>query len=406
MKKYIFKKTDTPDKTIKKKGMKRKYKIILSIIGVLIVARIILPYVVLHYANKELASLKGYYGHIDDIDISLYRGAYTIENLKLVKLDKKDTFDFVYAKNIDLAIEWRPIFHGELVGKVSIDSSVLIYTQERNDWEDISKDTADFRAVMNSFMPITLNKLEAFNSTVKYVDLSSSPKINLLLGNIHLVALNLVNAYDSSTVLPATIDATGNLCKGNVELHMKMDPFDDQSKFDMNLSLKRIQLPALNDLLRAHANLDVNKGDFQMYSEIATKDGDINGYVKPLIKELDVVSWTKEEGNFRQILWESVVEAGAWVFKNQGKDQLGTKVYIKGKMKDPNVSVGRAIITLLQNAFVKALHPTIDKEINIGTVNGTKEKGNFIDRAIEKRSIRKDRRQSRKQARKAKNNNR
>jgi len=98
--------------------MKKKYKILISIVALLIVIRIILPYVVLHYANKSLANMKGYFGHIEDIDLSIYRGAYTINDIYLNKTDtvtKKQT-DFFKAKNIDLSVEWGAIFHGSIVG--------------------------------------------------------------------------------------------------------------------------------------------------------------------------------------------------------------------------------------------------------------------------------------------------
>ena len=61
--------------------------IILGVVALLIVIRLILPYVVLHYANKTLANMKGYYGHINDIDLAIIRGAYRIDSIYLNKAD-------------------------------------------------------------------------------------------------------------------------------------------------------------------------------------------------------------------------------------------------------------------------------------------------------------------------------
>jgi hypothetical protein len=80
--------------------MKRKYKILIGVAVLLITIRLILPYVVLHYANKTLANMKGYFGHIDDIDLSIYRGAYSINNIYLNKVDtvsKKTNWFFQIA---------------------------------------------------------------------------------------------------------------------------------------------------------------------------------------------------------------------------------------------------------------------------------------------------------------------
>jgi len=74
--------------------MKIKYIILIGVTVLLIIIRLVLPYVVLHYANKTLANMKGYFGHIDDIDLSIYRGPYSINNIYLNKVDtvsKKQT---------------------------------------------------------------------------------------------------------------------------------------------------------------------------------------------------------------------------------------------------------------------------------------------------------------------------
>jgi len=51
-----------------------KGKILLGLIILIIVLRIALPYILLKYANKTLANVEGYYGHINDIDVALFRG--------------------------------------------------------------------------------------------------------------------------------------------------------------------------------------------------------------------------------------------------------------------------------------------------------------------------------------------
>jgi len=100
--------------------MKTKYKILIGVVVLLIVIRLILPYVVLQYANRTLAAMKGYYGHVEDIDLAIYRGAYIIKNIYLNKIDpisKKQT-QFIKSRDIDLSIEWKALFHGSIVGKL------------------------------------------------------------------------------------------------------------------------------------------------------------------------------------------------------------------------------------------------------------------------------------------------
>ncbi len=56
--------------------MKKKWKIILSIVVLLLVVRLMLPFIIKKYVNKTLDDLNGYSGHLDDINLNLFRGAY------------------------------------------------------------------------------------------------------------------------------------------------------------------------------------------------------------------------------------------------------------------------------------------------------------------------------------------
>src|SRR5687768_6397968 len=111
---------------------KRMMRIVLIVIAILIVIRLILPYVVLRYVNNSLASMEGYYGHVEDIDISLYRGAYKVKDIYLNKVDAGNKqVPFFSSQVIDLSVEWKALFRGSLVGEVIFFSPKLIFTQNK-----------------------------------------------------------------------------------------------------------------------------------------------------------------------------------------------------------------------------------------------------------------------------------
>src|ERR1700754_661865 len=66
-------------------GMTRSRKVLIGLavlLGVLVAARLAMPYVVKDYVNDKLAALDSYDGHVDDIDIHLWRGAYSVDGLE------------------------------------------------------------------------------------------------------------------------------------------------------------------------------------------------------------------------------------------------------------------------------------------------------------------------------------
>ncbi len=372
----------------KKKKKKRIIKILIIIILLLVVLRILLPTIVLRYVNKSLSEMKEYYGHVEDIDIYLYRGAYTIENIRIVKLqkqsDSKDTIPFFKSKNIDLSVEWKSLFKGKFVGEIIFDEPVVNFVNAKEDDENVANDTADFETLLSDLMPITINHFEVNNGEVHYIDPNSSPNIDIVMNNIRVVANNLSSVNKNKKLLPANISAVGEIYGGNFDLNVDLDALAQQPTFDLNAQLKKLNMVKINDMLQAYANFDVKKGNYGLYSEFAARNGKFDGYVKPIIKDLDVVQWNKEEGDIGQIAWETLIGTTAEIFQNQSKEQLATKLNIEGEFNDPNLHIWAAVTNVLRNAFWQALKPSLENSINISSISSNKEKEDegFIEKVF------------------------
>ncbi len=362
---------------------KKSFKVVVIIVAVLIVVRLILPYVVLHYANKTLANMNGYYGQIKDIDLAIIRGAYKMDSIYLNKEDSitKEQTPFFSASMIDLSIEWKALLHGSVVGELVVDDAILKFTKDVVEPDDLQKDSSDFKDVLDGFMPLQVNRFEINNADIHYVDTGSKPKVDLRLTDLHLLALNLKNSYDSSTLLPAKVIASADLYEGVFTFNMDINPLADVPTFDLTAELKNTNLVLLNEFFEAYARLDVNKGSFGLYTEVAAKEGKFVGYVKPLIQDLDILGKEDRDDNLLQKIWEGLAGGTAEIFENQSEDQLGTKIPFSGRIDNPETSIWTTIYNILQNAFISALQPTIDNEITIQTVDSEDpEKKNFIQR--------------------------
>ncbi|MBI3882720.1 MAG: DUF748 domain-containing protein, partial [Sphingobacteriales bacterium] len=335
-------------------------------------------------ANKSLAKVPGYYGHVNDIDLSIYRGAYQINDMYLNKKDSvngKQT-DFFKVRNIDLSVEWRALFKGKLVGKLEFDSPKLIFTKDKTEIGKVAKDTNDFRKILRDFMPLQVNRFEVKNGSIHYVDHTSKPKVGIALTNAFVLAENLTNVIDKNKKLPSTVTAKANAYEGTLSFNMKLDGLAKHPTFDMNAEIKNTNLVLLNDFLKAYGNFDVNKGRFGLYTEFASNNGKYVGYVKPIIKDLDVLGpEDKKDGFFHQV-WEGLVGGVGVVFKNQRKDQVATKMPIKGDMGGSKTNIGETVWELLRNAFIQALMPSVDNQINIGSVETAEpeKKKNFFQK--------------------------
>jgi hypothetical protein len=371
---------------------RRTVKILIGILIALVVIRLILPYVVLHFANRSLADMNGYYGHIKDIDLAIIRGAYKLDSIYINKTDRRaensvtsKQTPFFASGEVDLSVEWKALLKGSIVGKMVFQRPYLVFTKDKVEPKEIVKDSADFRKILDKFMPLNINRCELMNGTIQYKDFSSKPNVDIALKNLNLVAQNLRNSYDSSAVLPASLHGTADVYEGKLRFEARLNPLADAPTFDMSAELNNTNLVKLNDFFLAYAKVDVNTGRFGLYTEVAAKDEEFRGYVKPVIKDLDVLGKEDRKDNLLQKLWEAIAGGAGKLFENKNKDQLATKVPIQGRLDNPKTNVWVAIVNVLQNAFIQAIQPAIDNEISIASVKeDKKEKKTFFQKIFSK----------------------
>lgn len=361
---------------------KNKYIIIAIIVIVLASLRLALPHIVLNYANKTLANLESLYGHIEDIDIALYRGAYKIEGIYINKKDSVsgEQTEFFKSEVIDLSVEWSALMKGKLVGELIFERPSLIFTKDLTEPEDIQKDSSDLKAVLDDFMPLKLNRIEIKEGVIKYMDLGSQPVVDIQMDNTYVLAQNLSSVVDSA-LLPSTVFASANVYGGTLQFNMKLNALKDAPTFDLDADLENLQLPELNEFFQAYANFQVNEGTLGLYTEIAAKEGKFIGYVKPIIKDLKVLGKENHDVSFWQKTWEVMVAAAGVILTNREEDQVATKLPMEGTFDNTNSDTMQAIIVLLRNAFIQALQPSIDAEINIESVDAeveNEEKKGFL----------------------------
>ena len=372
---------------MKKFSHKRKVVFIVlgSIFVLLIALRIALPYILLRLVNKELTHIPGYTGHVDDIDVALIRGAYKIKTIKLEKTGGKIPVPFFSADLADLSLQWEALFHGRIVGKILVEHPILNFVKGPTEATSQTKIDSSWTVVVKKLMPLKLNKFEINDGEIHYRDFHSKPEFDIFTKKVHILAENLSNADKNKEVLPSSITATADVYGGKASASMKMDALARTPTFDGKAKLEGLNLANLNNFIDAFAKFDIKSGEISIYTEAAAKDGKITGYTKPIIKNLKVLNWEKDKEKPLKIAYEAVVEAVAWVFKNQNKEQLATKVDFEGNIKNPNIDIWQLIGQVLKNAFIQALYPSLENSVSLNSLNGKKnQSATSLDQTLQK----------------------
>lgn len=339
---------------------KKRYVIPLTILTIVIVARLLLPTLVKNYVNNVLAEIPGYYGHVKDIDISLIRGAYVINGLFLNKKEAKSQVPFIAVDKTDISIQWRALLNGEIVSELYLTKPSIIYVFEDHKTTD-STDIEDWSKALTDIVPIDINHLTITNGKAAFVEINTSPSIDLHLRDINLQANNLRNVVQKKRNLPSTINATAvSIGNGKLKLDGKMDLVKQIPNIDVSLALENANATALNNFTNHYSGIDFKEGNFNLYSEIAIADGFLTGYFKPILKDAKLIS--KEDGFF-ETLWEGFVGFFKFILKNQKQNTLATKVPVEGDLTNVKTKILPTVTNIFKNAWISAFKGKVDDNV-------------------------------------------
>lgn len=333
-----------------------------SLVALLLALHLALPYLVRNYLNDRLADMGDYRGQIADVDLAWWRGAYQINDLKIVKTTGKVPVPFLDAPLIDLSVSWRSLWYDHaVVAEVVFVHPELNFVDGGNKQNSQTGQGTDWRQQLEKLLPITLNEVRIENGTLTFRNFNSKPPVDLKATQLQASIRNLTNVRDEKGRRDAHFDGTARLLgDARVESRATFDPFSDFDDFEFRLRATDIQLRRLNDFASAYGKFDFNAGHGDLVIEAQAENGRLHGYIKPLLRDVDVFNWQqdvedKDKGFFRSI-WEALVGASETVLKNQPKNQFATRVELRGSVHQRNISAFEAFLQILRNGFIQAFN--------------------------------------------------
>jgi hypothetical protein len=204
-----------------------------------------------------------------------------------------------------------------------------------------------------------VRELRLENGELGYVSKTTDPNFRVYLAGTNVKVEGLSNQRAKT---PAKVTLSGRLQgRGPARAEVSLLPDERGPDLDLALALERVPLPELNDALRAVARVDVTKGTLSVYSEIESRKGEVEGYVKPIFDDVDVYDRSQDaEKGIGQQVYEGVVGGLTEALQNQRKDDVATVVPLRGRIEDPEAGVLATIAGILRNAFFQAIVPGLE----------------------------------------------
>ncbi len=358
---------------------------VVTVVALLVLARVAAPYVIRNQINKRLDAIPGYAGHVDQVQIHLYRGAYSLHGIAIYKLEEKVREPFFLGQSIDFSLAWRELLHRKIVADFVVERPQLIFVKGATKETSTTDTDRRWQQTIQDVFPVDIQYFEVRDGAVRYEDKTRAPAVDVFVKNMHIEGTGLRNRpSETGDEFPATIFLEGDtLGAGKLRLVLNAEPLADKPHFHLAAKLDNVNLPALNESLKAYAGVDVGRGKFRLAGEMAGKDGGFQGYVKPFFEDLNFHNLEDKNRSIGSRLYERMVAALAWIVKNKSRDQVGTRIPFQGEFGNPQVGLWRTIANVFRHGFIRAFNPTVEGSVKADNVlpNGQSANGEKVSQA-------------------------
>ena len=218
---------------------------------------------------------------------------------------------------------------------------------------------------------ITVRELEVKHSNLSYADQAGDRHYELFINDTDLTLQNLSNHQQQG---PANLYVHGKFMgSGDTTVSGTFLASRGGPACNLKLSLVKTDLPSLNDLLRSLGSFDVAAGKLSVYSQVAVKDGKVDGYIKPMFADLEVYDYKRDKNRPIVLQAKELIIGGAsHLLRSHRTSELASDFDIHGTLKSPEIDSWQALGQVLRNAFIEAIIPGFDRTV---ASNGSSETG-------------------------------
>jgi len=269
--------------------------------------------------------------------------------------------------NAEGFIEYAPDAETIIIKRVNLDSIDADYIHQAPSapTEGIAKKVAKTTKKYSNepTLEVKVDELEVRNSRLGFINRAAKPPYRVFFTDVTLEIQNFSNHLrDGVAREKAKAKFMGS---GPTEIEFAFRPENKGPDFDLKVRIENTDMRTMNDLFRAYGNFDVAAGVFSLYSEIKIRQGKIEGYVKPLFRDIKVYDERQdhEKSVFRK-LYEGLVGGIAGLLQNRPREEVATQTSISGDIESPQTSTWETVLRIIQNAFFKAILPGFEKEVS------------------------------------------
>ncbi len=332
----------------------------LTILVSLTLAILVLPAVILrHHVASHMTELQGYTGFVRDVDVHFLEAAYTLHDIEVQKREGSAPVPFFVARRVKVTVGWRSLFSAETDSIIDFHAPRIHFVDSSNRNVQQVGRQADWLTMINKLSPVPVDRIRVIQGTLSFQNFDSEDIAAIDIADISAWAINLADSSPALDSLPAAAVFQGRLFgEGGLWMMARFEPRNSFRDFVADLRIDSVSLDQTEKLMELYAPLDVEGGDFNLVAELEVSQGQLEGYFKPLIHDLEIFRWKKDlvedRDNPFQLAWESFADLLSELLENQAENQLATVIPVSGSLNAINPGFFSSLANLLRNAFIEA----------------------------------------------------
>jgi hypothetical protein len=208
-------------------------------------------------------------------------------------------------------------------------------------------------------LQLTIKHGQVLRSEMGVINQAATPDYRVFMADMNVEMDNVSNRLSEGT---GAVKVTGKFMgSGPTVVTGTFRPEKPTPDFDLQVKIIKTQLSTLNNVFRAHGKFDAHEGVFALFSDIQVKNGRVDGYVRPFLKDVEMYDPAKDRDKTRlNRAYQAVLGGIVKMLENQPRDEVATHANVSGPVDNPQTSTWQIVKHLVQNAFLKAIVPGME----------------------------------------------
>jgi len=227
--------------------------------------------------------------------------------------------------------------------------------KDNKDTEKPPTEVIDLSQELKKITPLDVDHVDILDGQVAFIDTGRAERPELWLHDLQLSVENLTTRLHLADGRPVLLTATGTLASsGKVTIFITAEPFEKGLTFSGRAAVIGLQTSDLYRFIEPATKLQAPEGTIDIFVEFDCRNGELNGGVKPVLKNVKVRPAKK---NPFAVLEAWAADLAVKIFSDRvaQRNAVATVIPIKGKLTGADIQLWPAIFGVMRNAFVQGL---------------------------------------------------